>query len=92
MQNGGRGGGHPDWRTLALSINDRPVSPQITQCLVSDRNIPSVVVAQGDVMLIPNPEVLKDSVASTAIRCLQISCGPRDGKARQPLSPKMDAA
>lgn len=69
------GAGHPDWRTLTLSINDRPVSPQITQCLVSDRNIPSVVVAQGDVMLILKPEVLKDSVASTAIRCLQISCG-----------------
>ena len=74
---GGRGRGwgeggaasHPDRHTLTLSVNERPVSPPITRCLVSDRNVSSVVVAQGDVMLILKPMVLRDSVA--AIPCLQ---------------------
>lgn len=65
------GVGYPDWCTLTLSVNDRPVSPWITQCLVSDRSIPSVVIAQSDVMLILKLTVLRDSVASTARRCFQ---------------------
>lgn len=54
-----------------LSINDRPVSAQITQCLVSDKRIPFVAVVQGDVMLTVKPTVLRNSVVFTAIRCLQ---------------------
>lgn len=98
---GGAGGGergaasHPDRHTLTLSVNERPVSPPVTRCLVSDRNVSSVV-AQGDVMLILKPMVLRDSVA--AIPCLQKDLDflrsqgrERTRKGQAATLPKMDA-